>query len=53
VALSGELVLTGYIDRYMPAYDKHQHRVRIVGRPKTEDLVDLVSCFPPGAGSRA
>jgi prophage tail gpP-like protein len=24
----------------MPAYDKHQHRVRIIGRSKTEDLVD-------------
>lgn len=40
VALSGDLVLTGYIDRYQPAYDKHQHRVRIIGRSKTEDLID-------------
>ena len=31
---------TGYIDRYMPSYDKTRHQVRIVGRSKTEDLVD-------------
>jgi prophage tail gpP-like protein len=40
VSLSGDLVLTGYIDRYQPIYDKGQHRVRIIGRSKTEDLVD-------------
>ncbi len=40
VALSGDLVLTGYIDRYMPSYDKHQHRVRLVGRSRPQDIVD-------------
>jgi prophage tail gpP-like protein len=40
VSLGGDLVLTGYIDRYMPQYDKHQHRVRLLGRSKTQDIVD-------------
>lgn len=40
IDLSGDLVLTGYVDRYMPMYDKHQHRVRLIGRSKTEDVVD-------------
>jgi prophage tail gpP-like protein len=45
VSLSGDLVLTGYIDRYQPVYDKGQHRVRIIGRSKTEDLVDSALDF--------
>jgi prophage tail gpP-like protein len=40
VYLGADLVLTGYIDRYMPHYDKETHRVRIAGRSKTEDMVD-------------
>lgn len=40
VFLSGDLVMTGYIDRYQPLYDKETHRVRIIGRSKTEDIVD-------------
>src|SRR3984893_7733341 len=45
VSLSGDLVLTGYIDRYQPTYDKGQHLVRIIGRSKTEDLVDSALDF--------
>jgi prophage tail gpP-like protein len=45
VSLSGDLILTGYIDRYQPTYDKGQHRVRIIGRSKTEDLVDSALDF--------
>lgn len=40
VSLSGDLVLTGYIDRYMPIYNKSRHSVRLIGRSKTEDIVD-------------
>jgi prophage tail gpP-like protein len=40
VLLGGDLVITGYIDRYMVGYDKGTHRVKIVGRSKTEDIVD-------------
>jgi prophage tail gpP-like protein len=38
--LSGDLVLTGFIDRYMPRYNKQSHRVRLIGRSKTQDIVD-------------
>src|ERR1700730_514843 len=39
VSLSGDLILTGYIDRYQPTYDKGQHMVRIIGRSKTDAFV--------------
>lgn len=38
--LSGDKILTGYVDRYLPAYDAHDHPVTMSGRSKTEDLVD-------------
>lgn len=40
ISLSGDLVLTGYIDRYMPVYNKSRHTIRLIGRSKTEDVVD-------------
>lgn len=38
--LSGDLILTGYVDRYMPSYDARNHPVVMAGRSKTEDLLD-------------
>ncbi|MBN8929916.1 MAG: hypothetical protein J0H19_25270 [Rhodospirillales bacterium] len=38
--LDGDVVLTGYIDRYAGAVSPREHHVRIVGRSKCEDLVD-------------
>jgi prophage tail gpP-like protein len=32
--------MTGYIDRYQPIYSKSSHSVRIIGRSKTQDIVD-------------
>ncbi len=40
VMLSGDKILTGFIDRYMPGYDRGNHTVRIIGRSTTEDIVD-------------
>ncbi|MBN8906109.1 MAG: hypothetical protein J0H99_05695, partial [Rhodospirillales bacterium] len=40
VLLDGDVVLTGYIDRYAGAVSPREHHVRIVGRSKCEDLVD-------------
>src|ERR1700674_4623324 len=40
VYLGSDKVMTGYIDRYLPHYDKDSHRVRIAGRSKTEDMTD-------------
>lgn len=43
VAIDDQPVLTGYVDRYLPAYDAETHTVRITGRSKTGDLID---CMP-------
>lgn len=40
VYLGGDLILTGYIDQYLPSYDARTHFVRISGRSNTEDIVD-------------
>lgn len=43
-----DVVLTGYVDHASPEVDATTHRVRIVGRSKTCDLVD---CTPEIAGT--
>jgi prophage tail gpP-like protein len=40
VSLGRDLVITGYIDRVMATISAAQHDVVIIGRSKTEDLVD-------------
>jgi prophage tail gpP-like protein len=40
VMIGSDLVITGYVDRYLPRIGARQHDVRIMGRGKTEDLVD-------------
>jgi prophage tail gpP-like protein len=40
IYLSSDLILTGYIDVYRPAYDGERHTVTIAGRSKCEDFVD-------------
>lgn len=40
VYLGSDLVLTGYIDRYIPSFDKTNHTIRISGRSKSQDLCD-------------
>lgn len=43
ISLGSDIVLTGYVDDYMPTIGPQQHTVRIRGRSKTEDLID---CSP-------
>nr|WP_175829723.1 hypothetical protein [Burkholderia cepacia] len=43
VMLGDDLVLTGFVDRYMPSYSGNQHSVSIVGRSKCQDLVDCAA----------
>ena len=51
ISSGGGLLLTGYIDDYMPSYDGNSHTVRVAGRSKTCDLVD---CMPDvGSGEFA
>jgi len=40
VFLGADLVLTGFVDRYYPSYNKHEHSIRIMGRSICQDLVD-------------
>ena len=40
VKIGGDLVLTGYVDRYVSSISPAQHTIRIEGRSKSEDLVD-------------
>ena len=46
--LGKDLILTGYIDDYSPTAEARQHTVRIVGRSKTEDLIDCTPDLPSG-----
>ncbi|WP_027813324.1 phage baseplate assembly protein [Burkholderia cenocepacia] len=48
VVLGDDLVLTGFVDRYMPSYSGNQHAVRIVGRSKCQDLVDCAAFIDGG-----
>jgi prophage tail gpP-like protein len=40
VYLGSDKVLTGFVDVYEPRYAKEENRPRLMGRSKTEDLVD-------------
>jgi prophage tail gpP-like protein len=40
VQIGADLVLTGYVDRYTSEISGEQHTIRIIGRSKSEDLVD-------------
>lgn len=53
VKLGGDVVLTGYVDRFAPMIDAGMHMVQVVGRGKCADLVDCAAEWPGGqiAGS--
>lgn len=40
VRIGGDLVITGYVDRYVAVISAREHTVRIAGRSKSADLVD-------------
>lgn len=48
VRLGDDLVLTGFVDRYIPSMDQSSHTIRILGRSKCEDLVDCAAVWPNG-----
>lgn len=45
VKIGGDLVITGYIDRYNAGITARDHTVRISGRSKSADLVDCAAFF--------
>jgi prophage tail gpP-like protein len=49
VAIGGDVVLTGYIDNYLPEVEADRHAVRITGRSKTEDIIN---CTPDIQGGQ-
>lgn len=48
LAIGGDTVLTGYVDRYLPSMDVESHSIRITGRSKCADLVDCAAEWPGG-----
>ncbi|MDE2165529.1 MAG: hypothetical protein KGJ66_04235 [Alphaproteobacteria bacterium] len=46
VRIGGDLVVTGYVDRFMPVLDAGQHAIQVAGRGTCGDLVDCAAQWP-------
>lgn len=44
----GNLVITGFVDRFTPSIDAHLHSITLAGRGKCQDLVDCSAVWPSG-----
>lgn len=55
VFIGGDLVVTGYVDKFHPAITPTSHMIRVTGRGKCQDLVDCAAEWPGGqiSGSSA
>lgn len=53
VSLGDDLVLTGFVDKVMPAISAGQNSISIVGRGRCQDLVDCNAVWPGGQVSNA
>lgn len=55
IQLGTDLVLTGYVDRFIPSFSSHQHSIHVMGRSKCCDLLDCSAEWPGGqiSGSSA
>jgi len=55
VKIGSDLIITGYVDRYIPSISDGQHNIRIMGRSKCQDLVDCSAEWAGGqiSGSNA
>lgn len=51
VAVAGETVITGYIDRLSPSIDANGHAIEISGRDRAGDLIDCSAIAKPGSWS--
>ncbi|MGY3571972.1 phage baseplate assembly protein [Vibrio paucivorans] len=45
VMIGNEVVISGYIDDFIPSYDENNIRLQVMGRDKTGDLVDCAAVF--------
>lgn len=43
-----DLILSGFVDRYLPSFSANEHIIRIAGRSKCQDLVDCSALWPGG-----
>jgi prophage tail gpP-like protein len=48
VTIGSDLVLTGYVDRFIPSIAEGQHSIQALIRSKCEDLVDCSAEWPNG-----
>lgn len=48
VKLRDDLVITGYVDRFIPSISGSSHSLRVLGRSKCADLVDCDAEWPGG-----
>ncbi|VWD17212.1 phage baseplate assembly protein [Burkholderia contaminans] len=46
VSLGRDLVITGYVDDYIPSFSPSSHDVHVTGRGKCQDLVDCSAVWP-------
>lgn len=47
LSINGSVVITGYVDKVNPKYDKDTHEIHISGRDKAADLIDSSVINPP------
>jgi prophage tail gpP-like protein len=48
VFIGNDLVITGYVDKFVPEIDGNNHRISVTGRSKCQDLVDCAAEWPGG-----
>ena len=48
VKIGTDIVLTGYVDKYIPEIESENHSIRVTGRSKCQDLVDCSALWPGG-----
>lgn len=48
VSIGGDSVITGYVDRFTPSFNKDSHTISVVGRSKSADFVDCSAEWPNG-----
>jgi prophage tail gpP-like protein len=48
VEIDGELVIEGFVDDWLPSYDRDRHFVRVTGRDRAGDLVDCAAIHASG-----
>ncbi|SEJ21735.1 Mu-like prophage tail protein gpP [Azotobacter beijerinckii] len=53
VRLGDDLVITGWVDHFVPGFSADDHTIRVTGRSRCADLVDCAAEWPGGQISNA